>query len=62
MSGYSLDEIRVCIQLARALPFPRVHRRPKLARFFIVLADAFEELNNALVEAMRNSNHDGKWN
>jgi hypothetical protein len=60
MTGYTLDELRAC---NRALDYPlRRYRRVSFAWIADLLTRAFSELNNALVEAMRNSNHDGKWN
>lgn len=59
--SYTLEEIKQYQAALIAGPAGRLTRR-SLARFIGQLADAFEELNAALVEAMRKSNHDGKWN
>lgn len=59
--SYTIEEIK---QYQAALAHGPAGRlvRTSLARVIEYLADAFEELNALMVEAMRKSNHDGKWN
>lgn len=60
MSGYTLEEIHMAM---RSADHPlRRYKRISFAGIARLLTRAFSELNNALVEAVKRSNYDGKWN
>lgn len=60
MAGYTMDEIRAYHRAVSGV-MPRFHRTSFQAISDLLHA-AFSELNNALIEAARKSNYDGKWN
>jgi hypothetical protein len=60
MTGYTLEEIRA---YHRVIDLPkRRYYRASFENIARLLTQAFAELNNALVEAVKRSNYDGKWN